>query len=377
MKKLTSPLLILVSIALLHLGCGGDPQKKGPQETAQAFLEALQYGDYDQAKEYCTESSRKNLAMFETFSGIGANPFAGEFEITREEISKDGSYAKVFYNQGDEGEKYVRLRNVDKHWEVMANKADFSRDKDDDEDDDNGLNLTGATSGADHARINRKLREGKSAREIADAFLSAIMFGDFDMAKNLASKASETALNMQSMNDEQNLEGYDIVRVNESGNYATVYYIEKGETEEKELKLGKDPEDNWQVLISKDDTGGNDLDLNLDMNDEDDETEHANDNRSLREGKSAEEIADAFLKAMSFGDFAKAKKLASHSSESAINMQKNSRKSSLDGYSILKTEIEGDYATVTYQEEGEDLKKELKLGKDPNGNWQVIMSKND
>lgn len=258
MKKINSLLFSALLGLLVLAGCGSNPQKQGPTETAKAFLGALQNGDYDHAKDFCTEGSRGSLAMFETFSGFGANPFAEEFYISREEISDE--YARVFYTQGEEDkEKFVRLKKSGSRWEVIANKADFSP-KDDDDDDSDLDDLLSIDSGsqeevkeAKHDNKYKSLREGKTPEQIADGFLTSMMFGDFEKAKKLASKDSDMAISMQKDKGVANMDGFEIVRSKEKGEYATVYYIEDGEKDEKELSLKKDTNGNWVVIMSKGD----------------------------------------------------------------------------------------------------------------------------
>lgn len=259
MKKINSLLLTALIGLFVLAGCGDNPQKQGPTETAKAFLSALQAGDYDHAKEFCTEGTRGSLGMFETFSGFGANPFAEEFHITKEEISDE--YARVFYTQGDEDkEKFVRLKKDGGRWEVIANKADFSPKSDDKDDDKDGLDLLNMDSGskeeekeAKHDNKYKSLRDGKTPEQIADDFLTAMMFGDFEKAKKLASKDSDMAISMQKDKGVANMEGFEIVRSKEKGDYATVYYTEEGEKDEKEVNLKKDTNGNWVVIMSKGD----------------------------------------------------------------------------------------------------------------------------
>jgi hypothetical protein len=259
MNKINSLLFSALLGLLVLAGCGNNPQKQGPTETAKAFLGALQAGDYDHAKDFCTEGTKGSLSMFETFSGFGANPFAEEFQIIREDISED--YARVFYTQGDEDkEKFVRLKKEGNTWEVIANKADFSPKSDDKDDEEDKLDLLDMDSGskeevkeAQHDNKYKSMREGKTPEQIADGFLTAMMFGDFEKAKKLASKDSDMAITMQKDKGIATMEGFEIARSKEKGDYATVYYVETGETAEKELNLKKDTNGNWVVMMSKGD----------------------------------------------------------------------------------------------------------------------------
>ncbi|MEM0999390.1 MAG: hypothetical protein AAGN35_20195 [Bacteroidota bacterium] len=369
------PSFLLALALVFAAGCGNDPQKN-PTATATAFLEALQFGDYEKAKGLCSPGTQDNLGMFQLASGLGNNPFSEDFKILREEISSDGGYAKVFYVQGDESqEKYVRLRNNDKQWEVLANKTDLSLD--DDEDTGGLLDSDKDVTDIDHSRAQRTLREGKSARQIAEGFLTAMMFGDYEKAKRFASKSSGSAIDMQSGIGRSSLEDFEVDRVEENDEFATAYYTEKGETAQKELKMSRDELGNWQVIMSKNDDNGSDTDFDFDLEDEAEEQTHAEANERLRAGKTPKQIATNFLDAMSRRDFTTAKRYASKSSETAIDMQDNSGNSSINGFEIIRSRTTGDEARVTYIERDQSREQELKLKKDPLGNWQVIMSKDN
>lgn len=246
----------LLILFLIPLGCS-DPQRKGPSETAQVFLDALSAGDYDRAKEVCTPGTKDNLDMFATFSSLGANPNQGAFEVKREEIN--GEYATVYYDK-EEKEHFVRLHKEDGKWFVLANKADMnSGDSDDDAKDTDEVKAGSDTEKEDPADTYKALRDGKSVKEIAEAFLKAYAYSDFEKAKQYASKESASALDMQSglgnlSSDEKKLSTkFNIVRVEEDGDYASVYYKDPKVDGEKELKLGKDKHGNWQVIMTKSD----------------------------------------------------------------------------------------------------------------------------
>lgn len=258
--------MLLLSAGVFALNACGDPQKKGPQETAEAFLNALQNGDYETAKTFCTPGTKNSLDAFQTFSGLGANPFSGDYQILNEEIS--GEYALISYTTGDpddEGdEKFIRLRKTTGKWEVMASKTDMTvgKKKEDifnldlggsDEEDDESSEDDG-----DPADVYRAAREGKSVEEVADAFLTAMMFTDYEEAYKYSSRQTKKALKLvksvRSLSSEGiDMQDFKIVRVEEKGKYAKVYYTEKGSDDEQILKMSKDKHGNWQSIMDKSD----------------------------------------------------------------------------------------------------------------------------
>lgn len=288
-------LLFSFLLAATLIGCS-NPQNRSAKATADAFLTALQAGDFDGAKAYCTESSRSKLALFETVAKTGANPFSADFSIDREE--KTGDYAKVFYTSaGENGEKVVSLRNTTGKWEVMASKEDLSEGANSDDDMDldldeedmeefkeglteglteglaglkggleelgEGLSELGDGIGDDVEEGAKKMglaarkfaaeRVGKSEKDVAEAFLMALKYSDFDGAKKYASDKTADVLDMQSSFSEKGLNDFKVLRSKVEGKYASVFYEDLVTGEEKVLKLMRDAQDNWEVIMTKQD----------------------------------------------------------------------------------------------------------------------------
>ncbi|MBK9451434.1 MAG: DUF4878 domain-containing protein [Bacteroidetes bacterium] len=63
--RLKFAVFLLPMLVLVLNGCSSDPQKKGPKETAEAFLKAMQFGDFEKAKTFCSEGTAQNLTMVE------------------------------------------------------------------------------------------------------------------------------------------------------------------------------------------------------------------------------------------------------------------------------------------------------------------------
>lgn len=279
--KYTSTLFFGLLFALFLAACSGNPQKAGPKPTAEAFLMAMNNGDYDRAKEYCTPDSRDKLDWMSSFSKLGANPNAEPFKIVREELS--GDYARVYYTQGDDKEKLLKLRNTTGKWEVIASKTDISEEESEgmesfgdmaDESADNfnksmedfsksledlgeelenGFDMDEDEDDEDLALKYKSLREGKSPAEIASGFLTALKYNDYDGAKKYASSRTADVLDMKSgLSDDKNFGEFEIGKTVEEGEYATVHYTDE-EGKDKTVKLGVDKEGNWEVIMTKSD----------------------------------------------------------------------------------------------------------------------------
>lgn len=273
MKSLTIRIPRLLALVLAGFiffqGCGDNPQKEGPEATANAFLKAMQFGDYDKASSYCSESTAKNLGLMSTMSGFGANPMKEDFEITGSEV--DGDYATVFYDQGGKQGKRVNLRNDNGKWVVLANKADFGTDSDnkqgnslfdseeeeeeEDESEDEPADLFSKKTEESPADKYLEYRKGKSAEQVAKSFLKALQYGDYEQAKRYGSKSTNEMLEMQSslsgLGDKDKKGEMTVLRVKEDGDFAQAFYKEAGKKGEKILKLGKDDQGNWEVIMSK------------------------------------------------------------------------------------------------------------------------------
>lgn len=237
--------------------CSSDPQKKGPKETAEAFLKAMQFGDYEKAKTYCSEGTAQNLSMVETMSKLGANPMSKDFQI--QDVKEDGVYATVTYDQGDEKGKILQLREDEGKWVVVMSKTDFGSGKKEEEKD------TAIDDSDDAPKVSpsekyRSYRDGKTAKETAEAFMLALEYNDYDAAMRYGSQSTNDMLDYQksmaALSDDKKEEPKKtIVKVEEEGDFAKAFYTEKGKKGEKVLKLGKDDNGNWEVIMTKAEMG--------------------------------------------------------------------------------------------------------------------------
>lgn len=242
-------------LVLLFAGCGANPQRQGPQETAEAFLTALQFDDYEKAKTYCSEGTAKNLGLMETMSSLGANPMKEQFTIIS--TKEEGDYATVTYDQGKESGKQLQLRNDDGKWVVVMSKTDFGGSKSSepdspsvDLDDDSDAEKT--PPGDQY----ESFRTGKTAMETAEAFVKALNFQDYEAAMRYGSSSTNDILDYQKSmaalgSDKKDSPEKKILRVKEDGDFAKAYYQEAGSKGEKVLKMGKDDHGNWEVIMTK------------------------------------------------------------------------------------------------------------------------------
>lgn len=257
---------LLGLLSLLPQACD-NTNRKSPQAVAQAFLDAISAGDYDGAQNYCTESTRSNLALYESMSKFGANPASGDPKATREEVN--GDYATVFYEKEGK-EHFVKLRKEGGEWLVLANKADLGGfggdddkkslfDLDSDSDKDAGSDVgSGTDDSPDPAELHRAEREGKSAKEIGIAFLDAWFARDYETAGHYASKSTMEAMKMkQGLNDEKKKAGkpghYKFMDITEKEMTAELTYFDHSDDAEHTLKLVKDQYENWEVAMEKTD----------------------------------------------------------------------------------------------------------------------------
>lgn len=267
----------------------------------------------------------------------------------------------------------------------------------------------------------------KSASATAEAFLSALYDGDFEQAKKYCTPESQKTIGlleglaeMGGGMTEEDKKDFEIVREEESGNYATVYFTEDDQPDEETLKLKK-TSGKWEVMFTKSalGAGSEDPEVNEELeegleeigegmvdvvtaigkgikegveNMEDELREDGFDvesdfdlemtpghkYRKFREGKNAEEIAEAFLTAMNYNDEVTALRYASEQTADLLKMSMNGG-SKYDNFQILDTELDGDYAKVSYTlpSEGVGTTHTLKLRKDSYGNWEVLMTKDD
>lgn len=110
--------LLYVVIGLIVLRVA-DPFKwwvPGPEEVATEFLEAVEYGNYYEAKKYCDEATKLELDLFKEVIDYAEYNFIYVSHVTRE-----GDHATASYELGYDGGFYdLALIRIDREWKVST-----------------------------------------------------------------------------------------------------------------------------------------------------------------------------------------------------------------------------------------------------------------
>lgn len=223
----------------------------------------------------------------------------------------------------------------------------------------------------------------KGPEVVAQDFLTALHFGDFETAKSLASPESRDGLDWfestARLGDNPFDQDFTITETEITGDYARVHYrLEDGK--EKVVSLKHEKATGWQVIVSK-----------ADLRDE----EEKGDSQSLglksdpdgEEGikpdglGAASSVAWDFLNALRYGDYGTAKDLGTSETRSALDMLASLNKTGDNPYDrnfvILREEIKGKYGKVYFQQDGRSEESFLKVRNDFSNGWLVIMSKSE
>ena len=116
-------LTLYLSCSLLLAACTWN----SPRKVAQAYLDAVNEQDYEAAKKYATDDTRKLLNMFSSLAAITPDSLKRgfDFEITSERLSGDTAY--VGYRMAGSGrEQELKLLRIDGRWKVAASKDDMN-----------------------------------------------------------------------------------------------------------------------------------------------------------------------------------------------------------------------------------------------------------
>ena len=115
---------VIISISLLYACSDGNT----PRAVSENFLKAWSKGDYDAAKMYGNEDSKKLLDMMNSFKKMVNDSIAKKelaFKITRDKI--EGDKATVFYKEeGSNNESQLPLVKVDREWKVAISKESIN-----------------------------------------------------------------------------------------------------------------------------------------------------------------------------------------------------------------------------------------------------------
>lgn len=218
---------------------------------------------------------------------------------------------------------------------------------------------------------------------VAQDFLTALQYGDYDGAKKLATPETRKSLDFYESTAKlgaNNFEkDFEIVNSEINSDYARVYYLQDHGKDQKVLTLRRENKLGWQVILSKADLNNTDVDVNGSTKDDlfDDRDQTVKPTHL----QGASEAAWDFLNALRFGDFESAKKMGTKETKDALDMQTGLLGSGNNPYDrkfeILREEVTGKYAKVYYKQEGEDQENFIKLREDFGNGWLIIMSKSE
>lgn len=121
MKKVIT---IILMFGLL-MSCGNN--SGGPEENAEKFLKAISAADFEEAKTYCTEETKKLVAVIESLAGEMKK---GDVEIKIEGLTceENEDKATCTYCCNDQGEnETLNMKKVDGEWLVSISKDDVEK----------------------------------------------------------------------------------------------------------------------------------------------------------------------------------------------------------------------------------------------------------
>jgi len=122
-------------IGLLLITLVGCQSQDDPIPVAEAFLEAMQSGDYEKAGEYGTTETRKLLLQFQRIRQMSGDTLLdgkdGQIEILSEDLQKDRAVV-YFRSDAEPGEQQITLRKIEidgkKVWRVDLQKRELPWD---------------------------------------------------------------------------------------------------------------------------------------------------------------------------------------------------------------------------------------------------------
>ncbi|MFN8143085.1 MAG: DUF4878 domain-containing protein [Bacteroidia bacterium] len=146
--KITS--VLAISVFILFFSCGkGD----SPRAVADSFLKAFHEQDFEAAKKYGTEDTRKLMETMAGFSKMvqdSGQTAEVKYEIISEKI--EGDNAVVMYKEeGKEGEIPLNLMRVDGKWKVNMTKESLNGAEGSDKMDVGATNTDSLAAGMNDA----------------------------------------------------------------------------------------------------------------------------------------------------------------------------------------------------------------------------------
>lgn len=125
----------IVAVLLLSCAIAACSSEDDPMPVAEAFLEAMQEGDYDKAGEYGTPETRKLLLQFQRIRQMSGDTLdvkrSGKISILSEDLRK-GQAVVYFRSEEEPGEQQITLKKVEvdgkKVWRVDLQKQELPWD---------------------------------------------------------------------------------------------------------------------------------------------------------------------------------------------------------------------------------------------------------
>jgi hypothetical protein len=132
MKNLILALPVLV--VLLFVACGGGGKK--PKDVALSFANAMAKQDYETAKKYVIEDSKKAIDLVKGLAGEKKTNKVPNFVVVSESISGETATVKLKNTADGDKESEVSLEKVKGKWLVSMDKQQMIN-KDNNENNNN------------------------------------------------------------------------------------------------------------------------------------------------------------------------------------------------------------------------------------------------
>jgi hypothetical protein len=130
MKKFLFTITSLLALSLMFTACN----RNSPKDAAQKWLTSFYHMDYDAAKAYSTEDTKKMLMIFQQFSSLGSTDSMktemAKIKIEIKDVQEKGDSATVHYITSDNNkDQQLHLVKQKGKWLVQWSKTDPSGDE--------------------------------------------------------------------------------------------------------------------------------------------------------------------------------------------------------------------------------------------------------
>lgn len=243
-------LIFLLGIGIISFA-GKDKEAAKVENSAYQYLQAVNSGNYEKAKQYATEDTKKFLDMIGTFSGMIPDSVkqikAAEVVEIQNITIIEGSKAVVSYTSGGQGDQTLQLQKVGNKWLVVQDKESAS--------------LAEKVNETPVPEDYEMQRDEEAAEKAASIYLNAFSQMDYEKAKKVSTVKTKEFLDMlqslssivpdsvikKTANEKISIISSTII----DGKKAIVNYKSSVKDGELQLNLIKD-NDQWLVQQSKD-----------------------------------------------------------------------------------------------------------------------------